>query len=112
MKSLLLVPLLSLSGIAYAEHGCQERFIPVNQDNGQTCVADYNLPHWKNKGDNQSAAKTGPQWALTWGAIALDETTGSVGATVGKSSKNDAKREAMARCAESGCSSLIKINVP
>jgi hypothetical protein len=54
------------------------------------------------KGGGQSATPTGPQWALTWGAIALDETTGSVGATVGKYSKNDAKGEAMARCAESG----------
>lgn len=103
MKSLMLaVLLISLSGIAHAEHGCQDGFIPVNQGGGQTCVADYNLPHWKNQGGNQSATPTGPQWALTWGAIALDEITGSVGATVGKSSKSGAKKEAMTRCAESG----------
>ena len=102
MKSLLLVVLLGLSGAAYAEHGCQDGFIPVKQGSGQTCVADYNFPHWKNQGGNQSATSTVPQWALTWGAIALDEITGSVGATVGKSSRSDAKKEAMTRCAESG----------
>ena len=102
MKSLLLVVLLSVSGFAYAENGCQDGFIPVNQGNGQTCVADYNLPYWKGK-NNSNSVPAGPRWKTTWGAVAMSASgTGDVGTSIGKYSKNDAKREAIQRCEASG----------
>lgn len=102
MKSLLLVVLLSLSGFAYAEHGCQDGFIPVNQGNGQTCVADYNLPYWKSQ-NNSGPVPAGPRWKTTWGAVAMSTSgTGDVGTSVGKYSKNDAKREAIQKCEAGG----------
>jgi hypothetical protein len=39
---------------------------------------------------------------LTWGAIAMDSDTGDVGTSVGKLSRREAKREAIARCAAAG----------
>jgi uncharacterized protein DUF4189 len=45
---------------------------------------------------------SGPRWQLTWGAIAGDRDTGDIGTSVGKFSKREAKREAIARCAVAG----------
>lgn len=102
MKSLLVVLLLSVSGFAYAEHGCQNGFIPVNQGNGQTCVADYNLPYWKSQ-NSSGPVSAGPRWKTTWGAVAMSASgTGDVGTSVGKYSKNDAKREAIEKCEVGG----------
>lgn len=99
MKSLLLVVLLGLSGAAYAEHGCQAGFIPVNQGNGQTCVADYNLPHWKNQSQPVTPSVT---WADRWGAIASNGKTGNVGTIAGQQNKKKAKKIALERCGD-GC---------
>jgi len=104
MKSLLLVVfLLSLSRFAYAENGCQDGFIPVNQGNGQTCVADYNLPHWKNQ-SNSAPAPAGPRWKTTWGAVAMsvNRDSSDVGTSVGKYSKSEASREAIKKCEAGG----------
>lgn len=45
--------LLTLGGSAYAEYGCQDGFIPIQQGTGQTCVADYNLPIWKRQNNSR-----------------------------------------------------------
>lgn len=95
MKSLLLVVLLSMSGFAYAEHGCQDGFIPVNQGNGQTCVADYNLPHWKSQGRSAAPREV---WADRWGAIAVNTKDGHVGTISNQISRRDANAAAMQRC--------------
>lgn len=54
-------------------------------------------------GSNGSPPVARPQghWRLTWGAIAMDQS-GDVGVTVGKFSENDARHEALARCATWG----------
>lgn len=44
----------------------------------------------------------GPKWERTWGAVAIDSSTGDIGAVVGQRSKSRAKQEAMKRCAISG----------
>ena len=41
-------------------------------------------------------------WLLTWGAIAMDSSTGDVGVSVGKSSKRDARSEAISHCRNYG----------
>lgn len=88
-------------GVVYAEHGCQDGFIPVNQGNSQTCVADYNLPYW---GNEEGQKKKAPRqwWEKTWGAIAVDFKTSTFGTSVGKYSKKDATNSALAQCAELG----------
>lgn len=41
-------------------------------------------------------------WKLTWGAIAVDSTTGDVGTATGKFSKHDAEQQALGRCRTRG----------
>ena len=101
MKKLVLFSLLSASGVAYAEHGCQNGFIPVNQGNGQTCVADYNLPYWKNQ-STATPAQMSPRWQTTWGAFATDASSAVLGASVGMANKRKAEKSALARCREKG----------
>lgn len=97
MRSLILAVLLGLSGSAFAEHGCQDGFVPVNQGNGQgqTCVADYNLPYWNDS--SQSATPT-EVWVDRWGAIAVNPDNGNVGTIANQSSKRKAKQVALERC--------------
>lgn len=101
MKWLVLFFLLCACGVAYAEHGCQDGFIPVNQGSGQTCVADYNLPYWKNQ-SNAASAPVGPRWKTTWGAIATDGGNSILGTSVGMYSKRQAEKAALAQCREKG----------
>lgn len=103
MRLLLWGVLLSFSCVAYAEHGCQEGFVPVNQGNGQgqTCVADYNLPYWNNRDSGESTA-SGPQWETRWGAIAIDFREGKIGTASTMSSKRGAEKDALSDCRSNG----------
>jgi hypothetical protein len=101
MRWLVLSSLLGVCGVAHAEHGCQDGFIPVNQGSGQTCVADYNLPYWKNQG-NAAQAQMGPRWKTTWGAFATDGPSAALGASVGMPNKRKAEKTALAQCREKG----------
>ena len=98
-KYLLVFGLLSTCGQSHAEQGCAPGFYPGGTvPNGAICVP---IPGY---GMSPSAPPTssGPQWQLTWGAIAADTTTGDIGTSVDKLSKREAKREAIARCAAAG----------
>jgi hypothetical protein len=55
-------------------------------------------------GAQENAQPTARQshWLLTWGAVAMDSSTGDVGVSVGKSSKRNALREAISRCKNYG----------
>jgi hypothetical protein len=103
-KCPMLFSLLIVSSSVYAEHGCQDGFIPVNRGNGQTCVADYNLPYWANKNDESSTVPSNPQFAEKWGAIAIDDTSADTGlGTVSDMpSKRKAEKVALAKCRENG----------
>ena len=91
---------LLFPGMAKAEYGCQAGFIPVIQGSGRTCVADYNLPSWANR-SSQSQAAAG-RWQKTWGAIATDPATGSVGVAVGQYTEHAAMEEALRTCGLNG----------
>lgn len=100
MKRIMFVLLLSTSGFAYAEHGCQDGYIPVYQGGQQVCIADYNLPSWNNR-DSRPAVLSASRWADRWGAIA----TGSgakLGAVVNMTSEKKAKNEAIKECKKNG----------
>jgi hypothetical protein len=49
-----------------------------------------------------NAVRRGPQWRITWGAIAMDSTTGDIGTSAGLISEAKANKEAIARCAAEG----------
>lgn len=57
---------------------------------------------WPQNGPAQQAAPAEPVWKLTWGAIAIDPDSGSVGHAVGSSSKRKAEREALRSCTTNG----------
>lgn len=100
MKRLLFVMLLTTSGFVYAEHGCQDGYIPVYQGGQQVCVADYNLPSWGDQ-DSGPAVPSAPRWADRWGAIA----TGSgakLGVVVDMTSERRAKNAALKECKKNG----------
>lgn len=103
MKSLpLFVILVTLSSSAYAEHGCQDGFIPVNQGGQQVCVADYNLPYWNNQDSSDPVVPAGPKWEDRWGAIATDASNGGVGTAANRSSKREAEKAALTSCRSKG----------
>ena len=97
-KLVIVLSLLSVSGWAWAQN-CPSG-IPA-AGNPQCLPPDaLRSPYYQS-----SAASTqprGPQWQLTWGAIASDNTTSDVGVAVGHFSRGKAKSEALYRCAEYG----------
>lgn len=64
---------------------------------------------WPQNAQPSQAATTEPRWQLTWGAIAIDLSTGDVGTSVGKPTRKKAEREALARCAKHGASECKKL---
>lgn len=98
----LALSLLSLSGVVWAEGACPLGSYPVG---GQGAVGCAPIPGYgASENEGREAPPPSPigRWRTTWGAIALAESTGDVGVTVGKDSESEAKREAMTRCAEHG----------
>jgi hypothetical protein len=91
--SLRILALLVFSRLAVAQTACPEG-VPIGDPR---CGPS---PSWHTSASVPQPR--GPEWQLTWGAIAIDLTTGDVGAAVGHFSRGKAKREAMDRCAASG----------
>jgi hypothetical protein len=52
--------------------------------------------------ETQAPTELPAQWADRWGAISLDDVDSKAGATIGKSSKREASRGALAVCKEHG----------
>lgn len=92
-KCLLLFALFFSSGFALGQTACPEGVQPGDARCGPS-------PPWHTS--VSVPQPRGPEWHLTWGAIAMDTDTGDVGTSVGKLSKREAKREAIARCAAAG----------
>jgi hypothetical protein len=106
VKFLMILGLLAVSGRLYAEQGCAPGFYPGgNQPNGPICIP---VPGYGTTNSTTTSPASGPKWQLTWGAIAMDlTTTGNIGASVGHSSRGQAKREAMARCSVGGAKECV-----
>lgn len=97
---LMILSLLGVCSFAHAEGGtCPPGYYPQG---GQGTMGCAPIPNHEGSA-NESAPISRPQghWRLTWGAIAMDYS-GDIGVAVGERSENDAKREALARCANWG----------
>ena len=97
---LLILCLLGVGLFAHAEGGtCPPGYYPQG---GQGTMGCAPIPDYQGS-TSESAPVARPQghWKLTWGAIAMDHS-GDIGVTVGKFSENDAKRDALVRCATWG----------
>lgn len=94
MSSLDLVVVLTLVALSLsvqAQTACPQGVTP----GGSQCLPT---------GGSQQAQPSAPEprWRLTWGAIAMSSETGEVGTSVGRSSKREARREAMDKCQKLG----------
>ena len=85
-----------------AEYGCQTGFVPVYQGTRQVCVADYNLPSWKNAPQRPQVA-----WVSRWGAIAVDADLAMVGVSSSYQAEQSAKDAAIADCMKRGGKSCV-----
>ena len=81
--------------IARAEYGCQSGFVPVYQGNRQVCVADYNLPVWQQKGQQQQ--QPGEIWEDRYGVVSWSDEKGYL-TIVGMSTKKEAENKALSQC--------------
>lgn len=97
-KLLLAVMLLIAARFAHAEGGaCPPGYYPIGGQGASGCAP---IPNYD---QSTQAAPAGPRWKTTWGAVAVSSSgTGDVGTSVGKYSKNDAKREAIQKCEAGG----------
>ena len=86
------------TGVAKAEYGCQSGFVPVYQGNRQVCVADYNLPAWKQQGQQQQPAEV---WRDRYGAVARLKNSAQYFVSVDQASEKDAKNDALGKCGSS-----------
>ena len=91
IKALLLGSmLLLLCGLSHAENGCPPGMIPEGGQGVSSCrpIPGYSQPqgHWVNQ----------------WGAIAMDTSHKSAGASINQSSEVDAEQAAIANCVSNG----------
>ena len=107
MKRILFVILLSTSGFAYAEHGCQDGYIPVYQGGQQVCVADYNLPSWSDQGSGPAVPQ--PPAPDFYAVYATDPAHGKLFWSTFYRSTSEAESVAIEACSKAtgqACKSL------
>ncbi|WP_376779674.1 DUF4189 domain-containing protein [Diaphorobacter nitroreducens] len=108
MTWLLLVS-LGLSGSAFAEGGsCPPGYYPIGGQGAQGCAP---IPSGGGSGSSGSqeirlSTPTG-RWIKTWGAIAEATATSDAGVSDGKRTKEEAEREAVARCQSTGAKDCV-----
>lgn len=78
-------------GNVNAEGTCPPGYYPTD-DGSKGVINCAPIP------SGSGGAPRGPKWKFTWGAVAIDSTTGDMGTVVGEGSKSGAQREAMRRC--------------
>jgi hypothetical protein len=104
-----LVPRVSLLTIAfcgvlafdaYADQGCPPGFTPNAAGTpGMQCIPIGGQYHGDGAGD---FAPPTEQWAVRWGAIAVDNASGKTGILGNMSSRRKAEKGAMAQCQQKG----------
>ena len=102
-KFLLLLLLVSLPLLAFAEGSCPPGFYPIGGQGVQGCAP---IPGAATTGSEAGIPAPAPRptgyWEQTWGAISIAKSTGDIGVTYGKSSKSEADSDALGKCATYG----------
>ncbi|MCR8715685.1 DUF4189 domain-containing protein [Stenotrophomonas indicatrix] len=91
--------LSTLAGDAQAEGRCPPGQYPIGDGQGVGGCAP--IPG-SGGGEAQSAPVPTGRWIKTWGAIATAVSTGDMGASVGRRSRQEAVSEALSRCSNYG----------
>ncbi len=79
-----------------AEQGCPPGQYPIG---GQGVAACAPIPQ---ENSIQEQPRPIGKWIKTWGAVAEDTTNGTLGVSVGKISRREAREEARAQCMQVG----------
>ncbi|WP_407364779.1 DUF4189 domain-containing protein [Xanthomonas campestris pv. campestris] len=95
---LLAFPILYLPVIAWAQ-GCPPGQYQIG---GQGAIACAPIPQGSSQ-ETAPAPRPLGKWIKTWGAVSLDKSdVGALGVSVGKLSKREAQRDAIAGCIKAG----------
>lgn len=96
VRTLLLLPLLIASGTIYAEgRNCPAGYYPIGGQGTSGCAP---LPGYTGNDENSQQVIPEARWEKTWGAIAVDNSLGKVGAAIGEMTKIGAEKSAIAKC--------------
>ena len=89
---IVLLPLCgSLSAATFAQTACPQGVMPGSSQ----CLPSL-------RGGSPAAQEPALRWKLTWGAIALDDNTVSIGTATGQASRRAALKEATRKCESIG----------
>lgn len=99
-KIFIFLSFITLSSLAKAEGGCPSGQYPANPPAVNIC---YPIPGSEDSTPPQSIV----QWETCWGAIAMDNLNGKLGASVGAKSKRIATKAAVAQCRSNGGTKCI-----
>lgn len=102
LRWLLVVGLLSLSSFALAEGGCPSGMIPYSGTDISSCGPIPAGYYSDDNNDIPHSVESPDRWTTTWGAIAADAASASLGTVVGMSSEQEARRAALAQCRAKG----------
>lgn len=95
-KFLLIVSLFASCGLAWAQTACPNGVPPGSPQCGPS-------PTYHGVTPTPSVPRPPtPKWATRWGAIAIDDPNSIAGAVVGKRSKRQAEKSAIAECKARG----------
>lgn len=92
-----LLLMVGLCNSALAEGRCPPGQYPIGDDRAPGCA-----PIPAGGGAADSGPRPTGRWIKTWGAIAISGATGDSGAALGKRSKGEAERTAIANCSNDG----------
>jgi hypothetical protein len=93
-----LCALLFYTQPASADGNCPPGYFPIGGGNaGWEGCAPYEVPT-----DGGPPVDPGPQWAIRWGAIAVDGAAGKYGGIEGMSSQSSANKAAVKLCRQNG----------
>lgn len=90
---LLFLGLLGISGVAFAEGRCPPGQYPVDSPGVSACVPIPGAGE-----DDHPPPPPRAVWATRWGAIAIDDTNGGMGAVTNMPTKALAERDAIMQC--------------
>lgn len=118
LHALLLVLLLPLSNVAWAEGGsCPNGYYPIGGGGASGCapIPGYNNGSSNGPSDSSSSLPTRlppPRvWAARWGAIAVGKNGSGFGAAAGKMTEQQAQHEAMTKCQATSTTTKMECSV-
>lgn len=97
--------ILTASALMFASLAWGQCVTSVNTGGGNCVPPDAPGMPGYSQGNSAPPAQPAPKWADSWGAIAIDDRSGSAGTVTDRGSKSEAERDAKHDCSSKGSSS-------